>query len=664
MKNQGLTVGLICLLFAPAVGLCSQTEASIERGVEPGGPGGNRLEVDVELLAGAADGLRDLRFFSITGDEVPYLLLEQPRGERKWTVGRILPLSRTRSTSGFEVDLGEPAMVDRIRIEGLPAPFLKRVRLEAGGDRSRWTLLHDEATLFDLPDESLSLLELDFEPGEFRYLRVTWSDRSSGRLPLPRRVEARLLPGPQPPPPLIADLGFEKRASEPGRSRYRVILPAPGLPIAGLELEVGDSRVLRRARVTEARLVGSEIRPHGLGETTLRRVVHDDLVASQMEIVISPPVEDELEIEIDDGDNPPLELKKITARFEPQPWIYFESVDGGELTARYGAVGLRAPHYDLEALRQALGSEMLARDVHAARFGAGRELVVTAPPEELAIADAVGGGAKIDLDGFQTRRGVEPGPLGLNALRLDPAVLAGSGNLGDLRIVDDSAVQVPYILETLGEPTIVELDGPAPITDEGGHQQSVYGLTLPFATLPAAVLTIDTTAGVFERRVRLVREEKRNQRDPPVMVTLDEQIWKNLDAGREAPPLSLRVPAHAGSDLMLVIDEGDNSPLQIASPKLYLPTYRLRFIRRSDDELWLMYGRDGLAAPRYDLALLAPRVLGARVPEVGLSEVTEELPTITRGRIGTFVFWGALVLVLVILLGLVARLLRRDPGDD
>jgi hypothetical protein len=143
------------------------------------------------------------------------------------------------------------------------------------------------------------------------------------------------------------------------------------------------------------------------------------------------------------------------------------------------------------------------------------------------------------------------------------------------------------------------------------------------------------------------------------MVTLDEQTWRNLGAGRVAPPLSLRVPARTGSELMLVIDEGDNSPLQIASPKLYLPTYRLRFIRRSDDALWLMYGQEGLAAPRYDLALLAPRVLGARVPEVGLSDVTEELPPNTGGRVGTFVFWGALILVLVVLLGLVARLLRR-----
>ena len=660
--RRGL-VGWICLLLAPAAGLCNDTEASVERRVEPGGPGGNRLDVDVELLAGAADGLRDLRFLSADGQEIPYLLLEQPTAKRQWTRGKILPLRRTKLNSGFEVDFGEVVMIDRIRIEGLPAPFLKRVRLEAGGDRSRWTLLHEQATLFDLPDEGLKMLELDFEPGEYRYVRVVWSDRSSGRLPLPRSAGARLLTGSPPPPPLEARLVFEKRASEPGRSRYRVVLPAAGLPIVAIELEVDDSRVLRRARVTEARLSGSEIRPAVLGEATLRRVVHEDLVASQMEIAISKPTETEVEIEIDDGDNPPLVLRSVTARFAVQPWIYFESPDGEGLTARYGAAGLRAPFYDLEALRGALGSEGLARSVNDASFGESRILAVTAVPAELAIADAVGGGAKINLRGFLVRRGVAEGPPGLNALRLDPAVLAGSSHLGDLRIVDDSSDQVPYIQESLGEPTILDLGELVPVPEQGGTRQSVYRLTLPFATLPAARLTIETTARVFERRVLLAREETRNPRDPPVRVTLDDQVWRNRDAARDAPPLTLRVPPLAGSELLLIVDEGDNSPLHLENPKLYLPTYRLRFIRRNQEPLWLMYGQAGLAAPRYDLALLAPRVLGARVPEIALSEVEERQPAVGGGRIGTIVFWSALVFALIVLLGMVVRLLRRGPED-
>ena len=657
-------VGFLILLLAPGAGLCSGTEPSIERMVAPGGPGGNRLEVDVDLLAGAANDLRDLRFVSAAGEEIPYLLLDQPRADRKWKDGRILPLRRTKSSSGFEVDLGELIRIDRIRIEGLPAPFLKRVRLEAGGDRTRWTLLHEQATLFDLPDEGLRLLDLDFEPGEYRYLRVVWSDRSSGRLPPPGRVGVRLLEGSPPPPPLRAQLGIDVRASEPGVSRYRVSLPAPGLPIVGLELEVESPYVLRQARVTEARLSGSEIRPSVLGQATLRRVVHDDLVASQMEISISTPTESEVMIEVDNGDNPPLELKTVTARFTPQPWIYFESADGGSFNARYGASGLRAPSYDLAALREALGPEGIAKGVNDAQFGEPRQLVVTTTPEDLAIEDAVGGGAKIKLAGFRIRRAVEEGPLGLNALRLDPAVLAGSRSLSELRIVDVRSVQVPYIQESLGEPTILDLADPAPMPEQAGDRQSAYGLALPYATLPAARLTIATTARVFERRVRLIRVESRNPRDPPVQVVLDEQVWRNRDTGREAPRLSLTIPARAGAELILVVDEGDNSPLQLGEPKLYLPTFRLRFLRRNEEPLWLMYGHDGLAAPRYDLALLAPRVLGARVPEIGLSDAEEGLPALSAGRTGMMIFWGVLVLVLIVLFGMVARLLRRGPDDE
>jgi hypothetical protein len=525
-------------------------------------------------------------------------------------------------------------------------------------------MLYEQATLFDLPDEGLRLLELDIDPGEYRYLRVVWSDRSSSRLSMPRRVSARLLEGSPPPPPLAAQLKFDQRASEPGVSRFRVSLPAPGLPIVGIELEVDNPYVLRPARVTEARLSGSEIRPSILGQTTLRRVVHDDLVASQMEIPISTPTESEVMIEVDNGDNPPLELKSVTARFAPQPWIYFESPDGEPLTARYGASGLGAPSYDLVALREALGPEGIARGVNDARFGEIRHLVVMTTPKELEIEDAVGGGAKIKLAGFRARRTVEQGPLGLNALRLDPAVLAGSRTLADLRIVDKRSVQVPYIQERLGEPTVLDLADPIPVPEQAGERQSVYSLTLPFTTLPAARLTIKTTARVFERHVRLVREETRNPRDPPVQVVLDEQVWRNRDTGREAPPLSLRIPDHAGVDLLLIVDEGDNSPLQLGNPRLFLPTYRLRFLRRNEDPVYLMYGQDGLAAPRYDLALLAPRVLGARVPEVGLSEVEEGLPAISASRVGTIVFWSALVLALIVLLGMVARLLRGVPEGE
>jgi hypothetical protein len=91
-----------------------------------------------------------------------------------------------------------------------------------------------------------------------------------------------------------------------------------------------------------------------------------------------------------------------------------------------------------------------------------------------------------------------------------------------------------------------------------------------------------------------------------------------------------------------------------------LPAYRLRFFRDGRTPLTLLYGRSDLGAPRYDLAVLAPRLLGASAtdvlpgPEHDVARVTGVTPTI--------VFWCALSLAVLALLVLIARLLR--PGAD
>ena len=103
--------------------------------------------------------------------------------------------------------------VDMIRVEGLPAPHLKRLTLEGSGDRERWTMLVAEGTLFDLPDEQLRQNALGFTPGPYRYLRVTWNDANSGRVPNPSAVAARRV-SIAPPPPAATSERVDRAASE------------------------------------------------------------------------------------------------------------------------------------------------------------------------------------------------------------------------------------------------------------------------------------------------------------------------------------------------------------------------------------------------------------------------------------------------------------------
>ena len=170
--------------------------------------------------------------------EVPYLMILPAAPEPKWIEGRLSPLAVTRKTSGFQIDLGRPRLMDSVQIEGLPAPFVKRCILEAGNDAGEWRRLSSDATVFDLPAEKLRLLEIEFPQGEFRYLKITWDDSASARIPMPRSVAVRLVSAGSLPPRLQVPLQFERRGSEPGVSRYRLRLPGAPLPITEIKLSV------------------------------------------------------------------------------------------------------------------------------------------------------------------------------------------------------------------------------------------------------------------------------------------------------------------------------------------------------------------------------------------------------------------------------------------
>ena len=193
------------------------------------------------LLRGSARGdlVRDLRIYDANGAEIGYVLAGDPPTAPVYKPAVMLPIAtvdtRTERTSGFEADLGEPTLVDRLRIDGIDPPFLKRLKLEGSGDRERWTLLVAEGTLFNLPDEKLLQTELAFPAGTFRYLRVTWDDSQSARIGRMPAAAAGQVPVAAPRPPLVAPLVFERRPSEPGRSRFRVRLPAANLPITALD---------------------------------------------------------------------------------------------------------------------------------------------------------------------------------------------------------------------------------------------------------------------------------------------------------------------------------------------------------------------------------------------------------------------------------------------
>ena len=553
-------------------------------------------------------------------------------------------------------------------------------------------MLVAEGTLFDLPDERLRQLDVAIPAGDFRYLRLTWNDAASGRLPLPGEVAARLVRPVDPGPPARVPVAFERRPSEPGKSRFRLRLPAARLPVVALELDVPGGPggpLLRQATVSQGHLSGrqlagvnlignqggpTEITPVRLGEATLRRAVRDGLSAADLRIPLSAaerPDGPDLELTVDDGDNPPLPLAGVTAELAPLPWIYFEAAGPAPLTARYGDPRAGAPpRYDLEALRD----QVVGAHTAAAHWGALRDLepreADNAPP-----LPALSAGALLDRRPFRYRREIPPAPPGLAALLLDAAVLSRSAELADLRIADAQGRQIPYLLERRDEPLTLAVPALTRRAREGDPPSlSRYPIELPYPALPAARLVLATPARVFERDVRLVeiREATGNPRDARQSEsgerTVAQASWRHADPDAPTPELTLDLPSGLGTHLALLVEEGDNAPLPLTAPRLLLPANRLRFFTPAaaaapaTGRLELLYGQPALAAPRYDLSLLAPRLLGEAAHEIALGAEPRRAQEPDLAALQRKIFWGALVGAVLVLLLILARLLRGHPN--
>jgi uncharacterized protein DUF3999 len=693
MMTRAVRLGFAAAALA-AVALSAQQPASpppfrFERPIVTNGAGPRRLAIDVPLLAGAArfqtgmrmetattsmmvvvgDGLRDLRLYDAAGAEIGYMLIGAPPAVPAYTRAVLLPVppvdTDTVKTSGFEADLGQAMAVDRFRVVVQP-PYLKRVRLEASGDREHWTTLVAEGTLFDLPEEQLRQNELRFRPGEYRYLRLTWDDSNSARVTA-MSAGAGAITASHPPPPLTTPIAFERRASEPGRSRFRLRLPGGRLPIGALELDAGGGHLLRRATVYQAQLTSGQLAPTQLGSATLQRVVRGNLTATAMRVPINPPTDAQLDLEIEDGDNPPLELRSVTAVFAELPWIYLEAPEG-TLTARYGNASLTAPRYDIEATRGQVRIEAVADATwgDARARTADENAVVPAPPLPTV-------GSSLDTSLFRYVRQVPAGAAGLVTVPLDAAALAHSAGPGrqfaDVRVVDAGDRQIPYVVEQMVEPLsldlVLEKTSPPKTLPPARTGRSVYRVTYPVAGLPQTRLVLTTPARVFRRTVTVGQErepDNRRRRDP-WFETLGGVQWVHADQDRPAAPLSVAVPPLQGTSLLIVVDEGDNAPLEINTVRLLLPSYRLRLFRDTGTALRVAYGRRDLPRPQYDLALLAPQVLGTPATDLALdAERGVESPSSTAvaAILSPRLFWAALAVAVVVLLGLIARLLQKE----
>jgi hypothetical protein len=165
-------------------------------------------------------------------------------------------------------------------------------------------------------------------------------------------------------------------------------------------------------------------------------------------------------------------------------------------------------------------------------------------------------------------------------------------------------------------------------------------------------------------------EEVTDERGDKFASELGRATW---DQAPNSPKrdLVIELNARPRSDrLFLETDNGDNPAIELHDFRSYYPVTRVVFKATPDSAqpVWLYYGNLDATAPRYDLTLVAGELLKAERsavaagPEQNLSSKPSFAGQTLTGST-RYIFWGALALVVIVLLAIMSRFLPKEQQE-
>ena len=591
-----------------------------------------RLDLPDDVLDACRAGLPDLRIVDVAGKEVPYAI-EQERAETWKTFPPLNLETVVKIETVFQIDRGaRPGIADAVTLEVDGSDFLKPVRVQSSDDRQIWKDVAG-GSIFATGDVRMRTIPLP--DTDRRYLQFKLDDRNSAAVRpagVRLRVHGRGEESISERPLALGPRGSEK----PGTSGYRATLPAANLGVFALRFQAADPGFSRPVRVYERVFFRDEVhrRPVAAG-----RLIRTPGSKDPIDLPVSGVVGRELEIEIDDGDSPPLESLGAVARVRPVTLRF--RAPGESLALAYGSPTARAPIYDIaRVLARPTGISFAAATLAASVTGTPAAAVASPPRAPLA-----------EPERWSVRRNIELPAPGTVAY-IDFTELPNSS---ELRILDAENRQVPFIVEGGSHEHAHE------IRLEVENVGTATRARLDGLPAKATVDAIELTASgpdYFSRQVA-IEEEERDARGVTGTRTLGAALWERRPG--EAPS-SLRIPIARPSDaahrLFAVIENGDNVPLALDSARAFTSAVRIDFVFRPGEKLFLLSGNPQARPPAYDLAMVASSVLAAPAEPARL-ENAPAAPAEPAKSTRPAWFWAAVGLAVLLLLFQLRRVLAK-----
>ncbi|MDB6167729.1 MAG: hypothetical protein JWM88_593 [Verrucomicrobia bacterium] len=656
---------LLALAAAGKLSALAPTEWRQRQPFTVAAPGLTRIAVPAAVFDATQPGLADLRVIDAGGAEVACLLDTPPDPgaepeENRWVRPRFFRAARTDSGTQLVLETGAAGKLDAVELETSAPFFLHAAHVDISGDGREWKSTGPAVAVFR--QFGAEQLRLSLGARVAAFVRITIDDVRSRPVAFTgarlQRVSSR------PPPPELVPVGARivRREEFAGETVLTVELDGKQLPLGRLGLVVQDPIFMRRVTVSVRKLHGSALEERVAGAGPLYRVALDgvsDRAGLGLPLGIEPPTR-ELFVHIQNGDSPPLRIDGVEVSQFPVNLLFIAPAAGSYFLLA-GNPQASTPRYDLAGfagdLRSAAAVTVTPGPPEATPGYHPREFLSGA-----GLPDAPFGGAALDAKAWAVRRPVALGQPGVQELELDAAALAHSRpDFADLRLLR-AGKQVPYLLE---QPALAR-SLPLEITAEADPKRptaSVWRARLPQTGLPLRRLTLSSTTPLFQRQIR-VYEKITGPNGGTVAMPLTEGPWSRTpEAGTPETRVFELTERVRTRTLWIETENGDNPAIALASVRVTHPVVRLIFQATATDGLELVYGNKAANAPHYDLSLVAAKLLTSTRHEAKLAE-SDAAEDGDGGNVFSnldprLVFWGALALVVVSLLLIVAKLLPK-----
>lgn len=329
-----------------------------------------RLKLTDEILDQSNVALTDLRVINESNDFVPHLIHWGRIGTTEQKETRAAKLINAtfqeKSFSRVTLDFSEQVEKNRVRVVTSGENYRRRVLVEASTDTLSWETLAENLYVFDVPGKSRSMRldSLELPSNNFRYLRLTVYNMPDD----PRRIEILSADSERVTRSeksdyvdVPAQIVSRKLDPETRESIIQLDCGARNLPIDQLSFQISDPyfyrgfRLLGRNSTTETVTMQAESGNASRVRDTpwmdvqsgvLYRIKENEKTSEHLRIERAEAPFRFLQMCITNGDNPPLQVERISAMRRDVSVIFAAKAE-----AKFRLIGgnaeAGAPNYDL-----------------------------------------------------------------------------------------------------------------------------------------------------------------------------------------------------------------------------------------------------------------------------------------------------------------------------